>query len=473
MGQLRRQLDYIFNPKSVAIIGASANPDKFGYQITGLLKEEGYRGGIYPINPHATEIKGLECFKSINQLPEIPDVAVISLPAKQVIEAVRDCVKLGVQGVVVISSGFAEAGEMGTLFQNELKSVIATGNTRVIGPNCEGFVNTASSLLLSFSIMFKCLKKGPISIVSQSGSYCGVLARRIHKSGVGLAKIISSGNEVDLAAIDYFDYLADDPDTAVILAYLEEIRKPMEFKERIGKITHKKPVIIQKAGRTKIGRKAVVSHTGALAGSDDVISALFKQAGVIRVKSISELIDAAIGMAAYPLVTGNRLAILSSAGGLAVELAELCVDAGLSVPSLTDHTRQELSKILPHFAAINNPVDMTGNVVNDPEAMGKTLEVVLQDPNIDATLLILTIARSGDFARVVHRTMGRHQKPVLMCWTAGFEMTPEPISYLIEQGIPFFDSPERLRNAISALVFYSKFRLGDRFLLAKERIFHE
>jgi acetate---CoA ligase (ADP-forming) len=462
------RLDSIFNPETVAVIGASSNPHKFGYRTIESLKDGNYDGRIYPINPNVEEILGLHCYTSVRKLPEVPDLAAILVPASQVIDTVRDCTKAGIKGVAIISSGFAEVGERGKLLQTELKRIASDSGIKVIGPNCEGFVNVNASLTLSFSSMFREIKSGPISIVSQSGAYCGIVAHRISKSGLGLAKIVSSGNEADLAAIDYFSYLADDPETEVIVAYLEEIRKPTAFKERIAEIAKKKPVIIQKAGRTDVGKKAAVSHTGALAGSDKVVSALFRQTGVLRVKHIGELIDSALSLASQPLMRGNRIAVLSGAGGLAVETAELCAESGFSLPPLNDSTQGKLSQLLPYFAVSSNPVDMTGAIISDPGAVGRALELVLEDPNIDAILLVLTIAQSAEFAQTIHETMQCYEKPVLVCWTAGLEITPEPIGYLMQKGVPLFDSPDRLKTAITALSSYSQYLLGPSFVLHKE-----
>lgn len=459
------QLAAIFSPKSVAVIGASANPSKFGYQILQLLQNEGFEGRIYPVNARYEHIMGLRCYGSLADLPEAPDVAVVVVPAEQVLASVRECVRRGVKGVVVIASGFAEAGDAGKALQNELRQIVAGSNTRVVGPNCEGLINVSSRMVLSFSPMFAGLRPGPVSIVSHSGAYCGVVAQRMCRSGVGLAKIISAGNEVDLTATDYLEYLADDQETKVVLAYLEEIRKPMEFKRLIGRLTRKKPVVIHKAGRTEAGKKAVASHTGALAGSDQVVSALFRQSGVVRAKSITSLIDAGLGLATQPLARGNRVAILSGAGGLAVDTAELCIEAGLSIPVLSSRTQQKLAAILPYFAAVSNPVDMTTVVLSDPPAVGEALATVLEDPGIDAVLFVLTLARDRKFAEVVYETIQRYDKPVLVGWTAGVEVAPDPINYLMEKGVPIFDSPERLRTAIQAVIQYSRYRLGEEFIM--------
>lgn len=462
------QMDALFNPKSIAIIGASTNEIKFGYQTLEMLVGENFKGSIYPINPKADKILGIQCYKSLSALPETPDIAALLIPAQYTLDIVKECVSMKIKGVVIVTSGFSEAGEEGKNLQLALEDCIAMTSTHIIGPNCQGIINVQKAMVLSFSQMFKRITPGPISVISHSGSYCGILARRLSKSGVGIAKIVSSGNEVDLSAVDYLKYYAGDPDTKVILAYLEELRRPEELKKVLSSITRKKPIVMQKAGRTSVGATAVSSHTGALAGSNKVVTAFLKQNGVVQVKSINDLVNAGLGLATQPLAAGNRIAIISGVGGLAVETAELCVENGLSIPKLSSDTQAKLKSALPYFAAVTNPIDMTGVAYGDPKMVGETLKVILEDENIDAVLFILTIAKSVEFAKIVNETIKRYNKPALMCWTAGVDITPGPINYLKENGVPIFDSPEQLVTAISAIIQYSRYRLGEKFIFEKE-----
>lgn len=453
----------LFEPRSIAIIGASTTPTKFGYIITDFLQVQGFRGKIYPINPNASEVCGLKCYPSIMEVPDEVDVATIVLPAEQVLKALEQCCQKGVKGVVTITSGFAETAGKGKELQETMTRMCKENGMRMIGPNCEGFLNLHQDLVLTFSLMFRGqFKKGGVSYVSHSGAYTGPVFRRILAHGLGFSKVVSSGNEADVTAIDLFEYLAEDPQTNLIISYLEEIRNPKRFLAAMPEITKKKPVIINKSGRTSVGSRAASSHTGALAGSDKVIDAVFKQTGVVRVRDMDELVDTALGLGTQPLIRGNRVGILSVAGGFAVEMADLSVEAGLAVAALEASTKEGLSKIIPYYGSTNNPVDLTARALENLSWPGECVALAAKDPNLDAVVLILTAMREIEICEGILKAMRGSDKPILICWTAG-DVAGAALEYLKDNGVPVFPSPKRMINALRGMVQYAKYILRDEF----------
>ena len=457
---MRTALDVAFAPKSVAIIGASANPAKYGYQIIENLLKGGFTGRIYPVNPRGEAICGLAPFPSLASVPGPVDLAAILLPAGQTVEAVRQCAAAGVTVAVTIAAGFAEASDEGARNQEEMVAAARQAGIRLVGPNCQGLVNFHADLLLSFSIMYLGQAPGPVSIISQSGSYCGIVSSRLSRAGVGAAKVVSSGNEADLAAVDYIDYLADDPDTRVILAHLEGISDPRRFARVLGDVAARKPLVINKTGRTEVGGRQARSHSGALASNDRVLDALLRQRGVVRTRHMDELVNAALALASQPPLAGRRVAVVSSAGGLAVEMADLLVEAGFVLPPFGRATQEVLSRHVFWAGTISNPIDFVTPV---PEAVGKCLEAVLADPGIDGVAFVLSAVRDPEFSRLAHGRIKESTKPVLVCWTAGRDRAGEAFEYFTTHGVPVFDSTIGLAQGLAALRDYWRFRLGAEF----------
>jgi acyl-CoA synthetase (NDP forming) len=446
------------------VVGASANPAKFGYRVVEHLLKGGFAGPLYPVNPRGEPVLGLPSYASLPALPEPPDLAALAVPAEQTLEALRQCAERRVKVAVVIASGFAEAGPDGARAQEGMARLARESGLRIVGPNCEGLVNFHRGFVLSFSMMFLGQTPGPIAFVSQSGAYCGIVSARLSQAGVGCSKVVSSGNEADLAAVDYLEYLADDPETRVILAHVEGIRDPRRFSRALGEIAARKPLVINKAGRTETGRRQAVSHTGALAGDDRVFAALLRQRGAVRTRHMDELVDAGLALASQPPLGGARVAVLSSAGGLAVELADLLVEAGFEVPPFAPEARAVLRRHVPWFGTVGNPVDFTGALLTtSPEAVGECLDAVLADPGVDAVAFCLTALGDPAFSRVVYARMLEASRPILICWTAGRERAGEALAYLAERRVPVFDSTARLVSGLSALRDYWRVRLGAAF----------
>jgi acyl-CoA synthetase (NDP forming) len=457
---VRTALDVAFAPKSVAIIGASANPTKFGYQIVENLIKGGFTGRIYPVNPRGEAICGLAPFPSLASVPGPVDLAAILLPAGQTVEAVRQCAAAGVKVAVAVAAGFAEASDEGARNQEELVAAARKVGMRLVGPNCQGLVNFHAGFILSFSIMYLGQIPGPVSLISQSGSYCGIVSSRLSRAGVGTAKVVSSGNEGDLAAVEYLAYLADDSDTRVILAHLEGVRDPRRFARVLGEVAARKPLVINKTGRTETGGRQARSHSGALASNDRVLDALLRQRGVVRTRHMDELVNAGLALASQPQLTGSRVAILSTAGGLAVEMADLLVEAGFVIPPFGRAAQEVLSRHVFWAGTIANPVDFVTPV---PEAVGKCLDAALADPGIDAVAFVLSAVRDPEFSREVHARIREGAKPVLICWTAGRERAGEALEYFTAHGVPVFESTVGLAQGLSALRDYWRFRLGAEF----------
>lgn len=454
---VRTSLQAAFTPKSVAVIGASANPAKYGYQIIANLLNGGFSGPIYPVNPKGETICGLAAFPSLARVPGPVDLAVIVLPSSQTVAAVRSCAAAGVKVAVVIAAGFAEVSEAGARNQEEMVAVARGAGLRLVGPNCQGLVNFHANLVLSFSFMYAGQIPGPVSIISQSGSYCGIVSSRLGRAGVGTAKVVSSGNEADLGGVDYLAYLADDPDTRVVLAHLEGISDPRRFAQVIGAVAARKPLVINKTGRTEAGSRQAQSHSGALASNDRVLSALFRQRGVVRAHNMEELVNAGLALAGAPPLTGTRLAVVSSAGGLAVEMADLVGEAGFQIPPFAPATQAVLRRHVFWSGTITNPLDFVTPV---PAVVGTCLEAVLADPQIDGVAFVLSAVRDPEFAREVYARMQASAKPVLICWTAGRDRAGEALEYFTARGVPVFESTPALVQGLAALRDYWQFRRG-------------
>lgn len=456
----RSALDVAFAPRSVAIIGASTNPAKFGYRIVENLIKGGFTGAIYPVNPRGEPICGLTSFSSLARVPGPVDVAVLFVSADQTLEAVRQCGVAGVKVAVAIASGFAETSDEGARSQEKLIAAAHAAGMRLVGPNCQGLVNLPKGVLLSFSLMFPGQTAGPVSIISQSGSYCGIVSSRLSRAGVGVAKVVSSGNEGDLAAVDYLAYLAEDPDTRVILVHVEGIRDPRRFAPVLRDAASRKPVVVNKTGRTATGRRQAMSHSAALAGDQRGLDALLRQCGAVCTRHMDELVHAGLALASQPPLAGNRVAVLSTAGGLAVEMSDLLIEAGFAIPPLGRVAQEALGRHVPFYGTIVNPVDL---VAPSPEAIGKCLEAAVADPGIDAVCYVLSAFREPEFSRVLHERLQERAKPVLICWTAGRERAGEALEYFTTRGVPVFESTVATVQGLSALRDYWRFRSGEAF----------
>ncbi len=355
---ITEDLDPLFNPKSVAHIGATNNRNKWGFStITSLINT--YKGPIYPVNPHEEDIQGITVFKKVTDIPGPVDMAVFTIPAERVAAAMEDCVQKGVKSAVIISAGFAETGPEGKKLQDEVLAIARRGNIRFIGPNCMGYWSASSSL--AAFMMPLLVKDGPIAFVSQGGNVGAAVVVAGYERGVGFRHYVSCGCAADIQIEDYIEYFGKDPAVKVILTYIEGINDGLKFIEVVRKVTPNKPVIMLKPGKTAAAAVAIKSHSGALAGSDEIYDAACKKMGVLRVNTPEEMLDVALGLLIQPLPKGPNVAIITPGGSYGVLCADACEQEGLNVVKLPEKTIAELDKIFPPRWSRGNPVDPAGD----------------------------------------------------------------------------------------------------------------
>jgi acetyltransferase len=329
-------LDTLFYPKSVAVIGASQGPQKVGYALLNNLLRFGYQGKIYPINPRADEILGIKTYKSIFDVPDEIGLAVVSIPAAMVPDCIRDCIKRGIRSAVIISAGFKEAGSAGILLEEELKALRKTGEIRILGPNCLGIINTANDLNATFAAGM--LPKGRLAFFSQSGALGIAILDWAIGNKIGFSKFISLGNKADLNETDFIEYFMQDPETDIILGYIEDVVDGRRFLDIAKKATKIKPIILVKSGGTQAGARAASSHTGALAGSENAFNAAFSQTGVIRAEGVEDLFESALAFHGGKVPKGNNLLIITNAGGPGIIAADTAEKLGINLPQLSRET---------------------------------------------------------------------------------------------------------------------------------------
>ena len=355
MSSIKEELDPIFYPKSIALIGASNIATKWGWIILHNMLRNKYTGKIFPVNRSDDKVSGLKAYPSVESIPERVDLALIVIPAHSVPEIIEDCAKSGVRGSVVISSGFKESGEEGARLEREVVNAARRGGIRLVGPNCMGVLSSAVSLVAVMSLIE--LKPGPISFVSQSGNFGTIAMWNAMKMGVGFSKFVSTGNEADLHCEDYLEYLGQDSETSVIACYMEGFSNARKFMEDTSSVSKRKPIVVLKGGVTQAGTKAARAHTGALAGAENIFTAAFRQTGVMRAESEDELVDYAGAFASQPLPRGNKVAILTLGGGWGVLTSDSCEKYGLDVYPLPQSAISKIDKVLPPYWSKGNPVD--------------------------------------------------------------------------------------------------------------------
>jgi len=381
---IKRNFKLLFEPRSVAFLGASRDPRKWGFRILANIIIGKFEGKIYPVNPKKGEILGLKVYGSVGDIPETPDLAVIVVPPTSVVGAVKECVNKGIKAGVIITAGFAEIGKEGERVQQEIVETARSGGMILVGPNSFGIINPSSKLHSQMPPVFP--PPGPIAVVSQSGQLVSAVARMVIARGFGYSKGISSGNEALLHSEDYLEYLAEDPQTKVILSYIEGFKDGHQFFETAKKVTRKKPVIMLKAGETPAGAKAARSHTASLAGSDTISDAMCKQAGIIRVRNLEELMNTGFAFLCHPLPQGRRVGIVTAGGGWGVLAADACTRLGLDIVSLPDDTLRELDSFLPVWGNRGNPVDLVAGTFEN--AMMKSVEVIMRCPVVDGVIMM-------------------------------------------------------------------------------------
>ncbi|MFP4322450.1 MAG: acetate--CoA ligase alpha subunit [Anaerolineales bacterium] len=446
-------LDAFFKPNAVAIIGASRDPGKLGYSVLSNLVESGYDGGIYPLNPKADSILGYRAYPALSDLPETPELAVIVIPYQYVPAAVTECGEAGIPAVIVISAGFREVGREGLERELEVQAIAKHYNMRLIGPNCLGVIDTHRPMNATFAAGTP--HSGPIAFMSQSGALgTAILDLSLAGKRLGLGKFVSLGNKADVAEEDLLRYLAEDDDTRVILSYTEGLQNGQEFMDIARQVTRKKPVIVVKSGVTQSGQKAVSSHTGSLAGAEQAYQAGFFQSGVLRAETMTEMFDYALAFAYQPLLAGDRIAIITNAGGPGILATDALEKAGMELAQLETETKQKLEQFLPSAASAANPVDVLGDAKNDRYEYA--LDIVAQDPNVDGLLVILTPQAMTEIEMTAHAVGVLSQKidkPILCSFMGEYRINPA-VDILAEYGVPNYDFPERAASAYAAMRDY-------------------
>ena len=478
---------HLFNPSSIAVIGASNFPGKWGFNIINRVLETKDNRKIYAINNMRPEVAGLKTYPSVRDVPEPVDFVVIAIPYVDVPKVMEDCVAKGVKAGLVVSAGLGETGEEGARIEREALATAKRGGLRFVGPNCMGHFNTAANFFTTGFVPAMGIKRGHLGIVAQSGGFAGHILRCATDAGVGISKLISSGNEADLHMEDYLEYLGQDPETTVIGCYIEGFREGRRFLKLAKEITRKKPIVAVKVGRTEPGAKAARGHTGALSGSDIVSDAVLKQCGVIRADEIEELFDVAAALLRQPLPKGRRIGILTGGGGHGVVATDACSRLGLEIPTLSQSTLEKLDKVLPERWPRQNPVDtVAAGFVTYP-----CLWPMMEDEHIDAILAVGSIGMSSmwrmmgglpiampagireqamqwmDFIEADEvnnldkaiEYMDKHRKPIII---TSLMMTPEmreaPVLKKLQyNGLIMYPTPERSAKVLHHLCWYSEY----------------
>lgn len=455
-------LDKILKPKSVAVIGASTDPFKWGYMLLNAVKQSGFEGPIYPINPRAEEIQGLKCYPSVKDIGAPVDMALVVVPARFVPSVFQDIADIGTKGAVVITSGFSEAGEEGRqLIAETLK--IADGNTRFIGPNCMGV--TSSEAKLSALMIPFLHESGEVAFISQSGGYGLQLYIRASAMGVGVGKFVSSGNESDLKGWNYLEYFGQDDKTKIIAMYIEGLKNGRKWFEAAKEVSKTKPIVAIKVGVTAEGSKAAASHTGSIAGSDKVYDAAFKQAGVIRAYDAGEMFDYVKGLLYSPLPQGKNIAIVSNSGGVAVETADRLIENGLKVPTFGEEAQKEILELIPAFGNPKNPVDLTATL--NMNSFLNVPDIVLKQPEIHG---LITISLGTSIIKTMFpdvadedltgmyqwinntllSTYKKYDKPVIVIDPSA-DVAGESAKILEASQVPVYTTPERAADVMGVL----------------------
>jgi acetate---CoA ligase (ADP-forming) len=450
-------LEKFFAPKSVAIVGASSQKSKVGYEILQNMIDAGYPGKIYPVNNKVDSIAGLKCYPDLPAIGDVPDLVVIVVPAPVVPAIMLQCGKLGVKAVIIITAGFKEVGPEGLALEQRVTQTASQFGIRVIGPNCLGIIAPSQKINASFGGDLPA--EGGIGYISQSGALLAAILDMANASGIGFSKLVSIGNKIDVNELDLVSALGDDPETKVIAGYLESIADGNAFVRRAEQISNTKPILLIKSGGTTVGAQAATSHTGSLAGGETAYEAGFERAGIIRCGSIEQQFQYAEAFAMQPLPAGNRVAIITNAGGPGIMAADAIERQGLGFAKLTPETQAKLAGFLPAAANIHNPVDVLGDALADRYEFA--LDAVLSDPGVDVALVVLTpqaMTECLPTAAAVVRVVKQHPaKTVLACFI-GAQKIAEALGALRAGGVPEYHAPEEAVDVIRVMTDYVRWR---------------
>ena len=449
-------LEALFSPKSVAVIGASGTPGKVGHTVLRNMLDAGFAGRLIPVNPKGGEIEGLPVTPDIAGLPKGLDLGVICIPRTHVLKSLRELAAIGTRAVIVITAGFKEVGHRGYHLEQEMADIAREHGMALLGPNSLGLIDTASKVNATFATGMP--QAGSIAFFSQSGALCVAILDWAAGTGIGFSSFISLGNKAVLDEADMLEWLGKDDKTHVILGYLENVQDGQAFLARAMEVARRKPVIMLKSGTTAAGARAASSHTGAIAGSDQAYGAAFRKAGIIRAERLSELFDLARAFATQPLPKGPNLAVVTNSGGPGILAADAAERSRLIMASLAPSTVDKLKKFLPPYASLYNPIDMIGDA--DAERYRLTLRTVAADEHVHSLLAMLTPTATADvedIARAVAQVAKESGKPVFGCFMGGERIGPGR-RILMDADVPVYEFPEPAIASIEGLARYTEWK---------------
>ena len=450
-------LDKLLKPASIAIIGASNNEQKVGNNILKNLIDHGFKGMIYPINLIEQKILGLRAFPSVLNVKENIDLAIVAVPAKIVPQIMEDIGRKGIPFAIIISAGFKEIGSQGQYLETKVKEIAKKYNIRFLGPNCLGIINLIDNVNASFSSILP--RKGNIAFISQSGALCSSILSLSVEENFGFSKFISIGNKEDLNECDLIEYLSKDLNTDLIMVYLESISDISRFREVAFEALKRKPIVIIKAGITPSGMAAVASHTGSMAGEDNLFNALFNQIGIIRVSCLAELFDSAEIFSKYQTLPNPNLAILTNGGGIGVITADSCENKGIKLAKFSSDSITLLRKVLPASVGISNPLDVIGDAGSD--RFENAINILKKDSNVGIILIIVTpqsMTQIIETAKLLAKSPRDPNKPIICCFIGNEAKMKIAHGILKESSIPNFEFPEMAVNAVEMMSSYTKIK---------------
>ena len=445
-------LQKLFDPASIAIIGASNEPGSVGLSLMKNLVGSGYKGTVYPVNPNRKNVFGIRCYKNVLLIPEEVDLAIIAIPAVIVPSVLRDCVKAKTKSVIVVSSGFGEIGKKGQKLEQEISRIIKGTGIRVLGPNCLGYIRPDKKINASFAT--RNAFPGKLALISQSGALCSSILDWALKQKVGFKYFISVGAMRDINFADLIEFIEQDKDVESIAIYMETIKDSKKFMKEAIRFSKSKPIIVAKSGQFEESAKAAISHTGSMAGNDAVFDAAFRRAGIVRVENVQDLLGCAKALASQPLPKGNRLAIITNAGGPGVMATDSIIKNGCKLASLSGKTMAKLDRVLPKHWSRNNPIDVLGDA--PPERYEAALNIVLKEKNVDGVIVILSpqaITKPTEVAKIVARKAKKSKKTVLGCWM-GEDFVEPAREVLRKKGLPSYRTPEKAVRVFSYMNSY-------------------
>ena len=446
-------MDYFFKARSVAVVGASSTPGKIGHEIFRSLSQYGFKGKVYPVNPKAKEILNIKCYPNILEIPEKIDLAVIALPSKFIPKLIEECGQKDVKACVIVSGGFKELGGDNKKIEEDTVKTAKKYGIRIIGPNCIGIFDSETKIDTFFQSHERMLRPppGPVSFITQSGTFGCTMLEWAAESKLGINKFVSYGNRCDIDEADLIRYLGEDPNTKVIAIYVEGFGNGRKFLEAVKEVIPEKPIVALKSGRTELGSKAALSHTGWLAGSYSICEAALRQFDITIAQNFEELFDMTKALAMQPSAEGNSVAMVTNGAGPCVMAIDECVERKIDLATYSEDTYKNLKKTLPPYCIVSNPVDLTGSATSNEYKV--SMERLLKDPNVDLLMPFFVFQDTPLDENIVNVVpeMQKYRKPIICCASGG-HYTRKQSRTLEEKGTPVYPTPERAVAAVYALI---------------------